>query len=260
MGSPQEESGHRADEMIRLVTIGRPFAVGVYETKLAEFRKFADQNIASEKCWVYVGDEWKERSEYGWNDPGYEQTEEHPVVCVNWNDSRRYVDWLSEETDKEYRLLSEAEWEYVARAGTTTPFHYGESFSSNQANFDGEYAIPVGSYESNDFGLHDVHGNVWEWVQDCRNEEHVDAPNNGTALEQADCENRLLRGGGWNVGPEFVRSAIRGWNADEFRGSSNGFRVARALDILDIVAQSERNRIIADLNIEFTSQTCPGQI
>lgn len=260
MGSPQDESGHRPDETIRHVTIERPFAVGVYETKLAEFRKFADQKIASENCWVYVGDEWKERSEYGWKDPGYRQTDEHPVVCVNWNDSRHYVDWLSENTGNNYRLLSEAEWEYVARAGTTTPFHYGETISSSQANFDGEYAMPVGSYESNDFGLHDVHGNVWEWVGDCRNDGHADDPSNGTAWEQKDCENRLLRGGGWNVGAEFVRSSIRGWNVDGFRGSSNGFRVARALDVLDVGSQSERSAVIADLSTEFTSQTCPGQI
>ena len=258
MGSPENENGHSENETpLHMVTIERPLAVGMYEVKLAEFRAFADEGgPPRKKCWTYVNDEWKERGEHGWDNPGYEQTKEYPVVCVNWNDAQVYVDWLSEKTGEEYRLLSEAEWEYIARAGTTTPFHYGETILKSQANYGGEYTLPVGKYKKNDFGLYDVHGNVWEWVQDCWNESYVDAPSDGTEWERGDCSLRLLRGGAWNVESEFIRSGIRGRNDVKFRGSFNGFRVAKTLKDIARVEPGEVNDV---LNVEPTGQTCTDQ-
>ena len=233
MGSRAFKGRPNDNEMPRhSVRIERPFAVGVYEVKFDEFRHFVNNTeyLVQDKCWTYRDDEWKQRGDDSWTNPGYMQTDKHPVVCINWNDTRAYANWLSDETTQTYRLLSEAEWEYVARAGTTTRFHYGETILTSQANYEGDHAVPVGKYERNAFGLYDVHGNVWEWVEDCWNESYEGAPIDGTSWEDGDCSRRLLRGGSWNVGePEFVRSAIRGRNEVEFRGTFNGFRVVRVL-------------------------------
>ncbi|MBT7550840.1 MAG: formylglycine-generating enzyme family protein, partial [Gemmatimonadetes bacterium] len=149
---------------------------------------------------------------------------------------------LSKKTGKTYRLLSEAEWEYVARAGTTTPFHTGEQISTSQANFDGNYTyngsskgefrdrtVPVGSFGANQFGLHDVHGNVVEWVQDCWNGNYKGAPSDGSAWTTGDCEDRVLRGGSWLNDPWILRSAIRDGYRIDIRINLFGFRVARTL-------------------------------
>ena len=152
--------------------------------------------------------------------------------AVGWDDAQEYVAWLSSKTGEEYRLLTEAEWEYVARAGTTTPFHTGPTISTAQANYDGLSApygpgvtgqyrarpIAAGSLSRNAFGLYDVHGNVAELVADC-----YDA-DSGSA-----CTRRVLRGGSWGSRPELVRSAYRSWCAPTLRNLHNGFRVARTL-------------------------------
>ena len=149
-----------------------------------------------------------------------------PVINVSWEDAQRYVTWLTRRTGEAYRLLSESEWEYAARAGTTTPFHFGRTISTDQANYDGDYrygtgrkgrdrkkTVPVGSFAANRFGLHDVHGNVWEWVQDCWNPSYHGAPRDGRAWERRDCSQRVLRGGSWLNEPWLLRSAIRNRNS-----------------------------------------------
>jgi formylglycine-generating enzyme required for sulfatase activity len=163
---------------------------------------------------------------------------------VSWKDSQEYLAWLSRKTGEEYRLLSEAEWEYVARAGTTTPFNTGATISTSQANYDGNYVygsgskgqyrkktVPVGSFAANRFGLHDVHGNLWEMTQDCWNDSYSNAgrPNDGSAWEQGDCTARVARGGSWGEYPSEVRSAVRSWQEPFFRLSFSGFRVARTV-------------------------------
>ena len=128
--------------------------------------------------------------------------------------------------------MSEAEWEYAARAGTTTRYSFGDEITPSDANYyDGNIGKtqPVGSYRANGFGLHDMHGNVWEWVQDCWNESYTGAPNNGDAWEVGDCPRRILRGGSWNLIPWVLRSANRDWNRSGFRYFDFGFRVARTL-------------------------------
>ena len=165
-----------------------------------------------------------------------------PVINVDWDDAQEYVSWLSQKTGKPYRLLSEAEWEYVARAGTTTPFHTGETISASEANFNGtriysgsskgekrKRTTPVGSFGANQFGLHDVHGNVWEWVQDCSNKSYKGAPSDGSAWTTGDCSRRVLRGGSWGNSPRFLRSSIRFRDWSDLRKGYFGFRVARTL-------------------------------
>jgi formylglycine-generating enzyme required for sulfatase activity len=158
---------------------------------------------------------------------------------VNWNDAKKYVSWLSRKTGKHYRLLTEAEWEYAARAGKTTPFNTGHTITPNQANFDGDYTykgvdrkrtIAVGSFSPNRFGLYDMHGNVWERVEDCWVNNYQGAPSNGSAHKSGgDCSRRVLRGGSWNSYPWHMRAAYRSKNSSTGRYSNLGFRIARTL-------------------------------
>ena len=255
MGSPESESGRADDEgPVRRVTIGYRLAVGVKEVTRGEFARFVSETGRSmgDSCWTYEGGEWEERSGRHWKSTGFSQTDGHPVVCVNWDDAKAYVGWLSEETDEEYRLLSESEWEYVARARTKTARYWGESESGQcryanggdealkrrdsdwkwpTASCDDGYArtSPVGRYEANGFGLHDVLGNVWEWVEDCWNESYTGAPSDGSAWKSGDCDRRVLRGGSWLNLPRFLRSAYRIRLSSGYRTLNYGFRVARTL-------------------------------
>ena len=157
-----------------------------------------------------------------------------PVINVSWDDAQEYVRWLSRTTGAEYRLLSEAEWEYVARAGTTTPYHTGETITTDEANFQGDtyrgQTIPVGSFTPNAFGLYDVHGNVWEWVEDCWNYGYEGAPSDGSAWESGDCDRWVLRGGSWIFNARYLRSAFRDGYSSWYRDIIDGFRVARTLN------------------------------
>ena len=159
-----------------------------------------------------------------------------PVIRVSWSDVQAYVAWLSGKTGEAYRLLSEAEWEYAARAGTTTRYHWGDDIGRNRANCVGdrcgdswEFTAPVGSFGANGFGLHDVHGNVWEWVEDCWNGSYAGAPSDGSAWESGNCDRRVLRGGSWVNIPRDLRAAVRGRIDTGDRSSISGFRVARTL-------------------------------
>jgi formylglycine-generating enzyme required for sulfatase activity len=164
------------------------------------------------------------------------------VINVSWDDAKAYVAWLSRKTGKAYRLLSEAEREYVTRAGTTTPFWWGASMSVTQANGDGrtpyaggpigEYrqkTVPVDSFQPNPWGLYQVHGNVYDWVEDCWHNNYAGAPTDGSAWVSGDCSRRVLRGGSWGNVPRDLRSAIRFRDITADRLGSVGFRVARAL-------------------------------
>ena len=252
MGSPESESGRVDDEgPVHEVAISRPFAVGVHEVTRGEFARFVSATGRSmgNACWGYDR-EWKERSGRHWKSPGFRQADDHPVVCVSWEDAQAYVWWLSRETGEEYRLLSESEWEYVARAGTTTARYWGEG-ESGQCRYangadrtakrhirgwkvadcdDGHYqTAPVGSFHANGYKLHDVLGNVWEWTEDCWNESYDGAPRDGSAWTSGECGLRVLRGGSWGILPGFLRSAFRGRDTTGVRGSGAGLRVARTL-------------------------------
>ena len=230
MGSPDTEEGRDETEgPLHRVTFAVPFAVGVYEVTFDEW----DACLASGGCGGHRPD-----------GPGLGPRGRHPVVRMRWRDAQSYVRWLSGKTGKRYRLLSESEWEYVARAGTRTPFHTGSTISTGQANYHGKYvygsgregvyrgkAVPVGSFPANAWGLHDVHGNVQEWVQDCWNDNYQGAPRDSSAWESGNCWRRVLRGGSWNSTPWNLRSALRNWNFTRNRIEYSGFRVARMLTL-----------------------------
>ena len=245
MGSPESEEGRfEFESPVHEVTVLEPFAVGIHEVTVEDFGHFANEtgHSVGDTCWTFEG-EWKERSDRSWENPGFRQGKREPVVCVNWKDAQAYATWLSEKTGAGYRLLSESEWEYVARAGSQTPFHYGWTISTEQANYYGhatygsgrkgenrEKTVEVGSFPPNEFGLHDVHGNVWEWVEDCWHESYDGAPSDGSAWTNGgDCSARVLRGGSWYFQPGGLRSALRSRVTTAFRFGSHGFRVARTL-------------------------------
>lgn len=216
MGSLESEAGRDDDESPRhRVTIAEPFAVGVYEVTFAEW----DACVSSGGCGGYrAGDE-------GWGRGN------RPVVNVSWNHAKVYLEWLSRKTEKEYRLLSESEWEYVARAGTKTAYHFGTRISLGQANYDrwNGKTVPAGSYPPNAFGLHDVHGNVSEWVEDCWNTSYQGALADGSAWTTGNCSKRVQRGGSSSSKPKTLRSAFRHKSASGARYVNVGFRIARTL-------------------------------
>lgn len=219
MGSPSAEEGRRDNEGPQhRVTIGEPFAAGVYEVTFEEW----DACVDAGGCGGYRPDD------------GGMGRGRRPVMNVSWHDAQRFVEWLREVTGEPYRLLSEAEWEYAARAGTTTRYHYGRTIALNQANgsVDGEWyakTLPVGSFDANDFGLHDVHGNVWEYVEDCYNGSYRGAPDDGSAWESGNCPNRVWRGGSWRNDQDALRSANRFEIGPDNRLDYIGFRVGRSL-------------------------------
>ena len=183
--------------------------------------------------------QWDLCSEYGpcrsVPDEGWGRGD-RPVVNVSFDDVQTYLGWLSRETGESYRLPSEAEWEYAARAGTETRYGWGDEIGTNRANCDGcgsqwddRQTAPVGSFPPNPFGLHDMHGNVWELVEDCWNDSYRGAPSDGSAWLLGNCDRRVLRGGSWFYDPRVLRAAVRRVLVTDFRGRGVGFRVARTL-------------------------------
>jgi len=232
MGSPPSEPGRESNEVPQhKVTISKPFAAGMYEVTWDDW----------EYCVKDGGCDGSGPENSG-GDQGWGKGK-RPVGEISFQDTQDYPRWLTGKTGKQYRLLSEAEWEYVARAGTTTPFNTGEQITSSQANFEGNYtyngsekgifrnkSTPAGSFPPNAFGLYDVHGNLWEWVQDCWHESYVGAPPDGSAWETDDCPERTVRSGSFDNGPVNMRSAARGENIITDRTDGVGFRIGRTLD------------------------------
>jgi formylglycine-generating enzyme required for sulfatase activity len=224
MGSPEDEPGRFDDEGPQhKVVIAHPFAVGKYAVTFDEWD-------------AYVND----TGGYRPDDEGWGRGR-RPVINVNWEDAQSYVKWLRERTGKDYRLLSEAEWEYAARAGTTTPFWWGASISLDQANYNGNYTyadggqkgeyrqktVPVDSFKPNPWGLYQVHGNVWEWTEDCWNDNYNGASTDGSPRRAGNCSRHVLRGGSWVNYPSWLRAAYRsGWYVRLYFA---GFRLARTL-------------------------------
>jgi formylglycine-generating enzyme required for sulfatase activity len=227
MGSPPTEEGRNAGETQIPVEIPRPFAVG----------KFAVTFDQWDACLVDGGCKEYRASDLGWGRGS------RPVTNVNWADANAYAEWLSRKTGKTYRLLSEAEWEYVTRAGTTTPFWWGSSITPGQANYNGHYAyrdgqigeyraktVPVDTFQSNPWGLFNVHGNVWGWTADCWNDSNQGNPGNGSARSTGDCGLRVIRGGSWINTPQNLRAALRNKGYSTLRSDIFGFRLARTLN------------------------------
>jgi formylglycine-generating enzyme required for sulfatase activity len=231
MGSPESEKGRGKDEgPQRKVTFAQPFAVGKFEVTFAQWDACTAENACAHK----PGDENWGRGK-------------RPVINVSWEDAKQFVAWLAKKTGKPYRLLTEAEWEYTARAmtkipETNPPFSTGATINYKQANYDANFTynkgpqgvyrqktLDVGSLPKNAFGLHDMHGNVWEWVEDCYKDSYAGAPTDGSPVTIANCSLRILRGGAWNYYPRLLRSAYRYATAPGIRTENAGFRVARAL-------------------------------
>ena len=215
MGSPARERGSSGDERpIHRVRIDYQFAVGVYEVTFDEWYACIDGGGCENHL---PGDErWGRRN--------------RPVINVSWKDAQSYVRWLSARTSKKYRLLSESEWEYVARAGTETAYSWGDSIGVNCPGCGDQWSdlAPVGSFEANAWGVYDMHGNVYEWVQDCYNNSYEGAPADGSAWESENCDTRILRGGSWLNYPRYLRSASRVGFTSGVRFINNGFRIARS--------------------------------
>jgi formylglycine-generating enzyme required for sulfatase activity len=239
MGSPDSEAGRRPDEGPMHPVAVKQFAMGRYAVTRKQYMAFltATGYNPSKSCRVIAGNKAKERTGYSFLNPGFPQDDAHPVVCVSWYDALAYVSWLSQKTGKPYRLPSEAEREYAARANTTTPYNVGATITTAVANFDpsaapsveGSYrgTVPVATFSSNGFGLYQMHGNVAEWTQDCWNPSYDNAKANAAAMPSGDCAKRVLRGGSWGYEQTEIRSAYREAAAAQDRYFHVGFRVAR---------------------------------
>lgn len=248
MGSPDTEerwSGYKGEEEPQhQVTISQPFAVGRFAVTVEEFTAFV--NATSRKMpdtiFTFENEKWEQRKGRSFRNPGFSQGPRHPVVGVSWGDADDYCKWLSGETSKSYRLLSETEWEYACRAGTDTPFWWGADISTEQANYDGnstygaglkgEYqkgTLPVDRFDANPWGLYQTHGNVWEWCADNWHKDYNDAPTDGLVWPGGDTSLRVVRGGGWFGNPQYLRSANRFGDPPDGRFNYLGFRIARTL-------------------------------
>ena len=255
MGDLSGEGGDD-ERPVHSVTV-RPFWLGKYEVTVGRFRHFvqasgyrtdAERNAGGKKgCYTFTtDDDWVWKPGRSWRNPGYAIDDNQPVACVSWNDAQAFIVWLKAATGVSYRLPSEAEWEYAARAGSTTKYHFGNDESQlcryanhadtstgfewrNEACSDGvgERAAAIGLYEPNDYGLYDMHGNVWEWVEDCWNYGYEGAPTDGSAWENGDCNRRVFRDGSWNNHAGILRSAHRFRNGRAFRFNSMGFLLAQ---------------------------------
>ncbi len=240
------------------VTIARPFAVGRFEVTKAEYAAFAraTDRADGDGCYILLSiGKWEKGAARSWRDPGFTQGDREPAACVNWDDAKAYAAWLSSLTGKGYRLLSESEWEYAARASTTTARYWGDSRddmcahanvsdltradTQTQLRREADHMLPcrdgfvhlapVGSFPANGFGLFDMIGNVWEWTQDCANSNYQGAPTDGSAWLTGNCSLRVVRGGSWDDRPSYLRAAQRVWYPAAESGDVLGFRVARTL-------------------------------
>ena len=253
MGSPASEPQREfqmkgTETPQHKVTIGQSLAVARHPVTRGEFSTFVNTTgyIIASGMHIWTGVEWKLDLNASWRNPGFQQGDDHPVVCVNWDDAKAYAAWLAEITGKPYRLLTEAEREYVARAETTTPFWWGSSITPAQANYNGaaepyegggvkgewrKGTVPVSSFQPNPWGLFNVHGNVWEWCEDVWHDSYEGAPSNESAWSKGgEPHRRVVRGGSWDNKPRYLRSANRYGIASGFRLRIVGFRLARKID------------------------------
>ena len=246
IGSAESEIGRLGNEGPQHeVRIAKPFAISKYEVTVGQYAQFirATGHVSGNRCVVWTGERGGVAVEgKSWQDPNFPQADQHPVVCISWTDAHEYVEWLSKKTGKPYRFLTEAEWEYAARAGTATRYSFGDDQKDlcKYANVPDQVAknsvkgsawiytdctdgygvqtSPVGSFAANAFGLHDMHGNVWEWTQDCYQDSFTGAPTDGSAWTLAACHRRVVRGGSLSAPVQNSRSASRYKGVLEGRG------------------------------------------
>ena len=256
MGSPASEAGRFDSEGPQHVVHVSAFALGKYDVTSEEFLQFLRATgYQPRPCNRILGMQWHVQGNGLATAPYFVEPPNWPAACLDWTDAQAFIAWLNDKVRKArpaignaspYRLPSEAEWEYAARAGTTTARWWGEAIGSNNANcngcgskWDGALLSEVGAFSPNPFGLYGMLGNVWEWTADCWHDSYVGAPRDGrawtsgSAQNKADCAKHVIRGGSWSNLPIFIRAAARsGSVADggEYDYSSvAGFRVARTL-------------------------------
>jgi len=247
MGSPVGELGSSDIERpLHRLTV-QQFAVGKFDVTRGQWAEFVSSTKRETPAGCsYSGFPKEKENSASWRNLGFTQDDNHPVVCITWEDAQDYVHWLSQRTGRKYRLLTEAEWEYASRAGTTTPYPWGSTASHEYANYGPDkghghglatgrdrwvYTSPVGSFPPNPFGLYDMNGNVLQWVQDCLAASYAGVPSDGSAYETdgelklsgdfaelsggRSCWYRILRGGDWGDPPEEIRSALRNFGPTE---------------------------------------------
>jgi formylglycine-generating enzyme required for sulfatase activity len=258
MGSPDSERDRDDNEgPQRRVTITKRFALGKFELTVEQFAAFVAETKydTGSVCDIWQDGSFDARPGFSWRDPNFTQTDKHPAACLSWDDAKSYLAWLSAKTGKTYRLPSEAEWEYAARAGASMRFHFGDDDkdycrygngvdATALADVPGAkengwgalpcrdghaFTAPAGSFAPNAFGLHDTHGNVFEWLEDCWNDNFKGAPNDGSAWVSGDCTQRVQRGGAWGYPRTYLRIAVRGRQAQGYRYVNAGVRVAREI-------------------------------
>lgn len=235
----------------RTVAVGA-FAIGMHEVTRGQYRRFVEATgHRGDGCFVWSGSAFVEQPERSWRDPGFPQEDTHPAVCVSWDDAQAYVRWLSARAGVRYRLPSEAEWEYAARAGSGSIRFWGDDPDpacrhANGADrttaarapgaVDGAIhscvdgypqTAPVGSFRPNAFGIHDALGNAAEWTQDCWNPDYTTARPDASPMTTGDCALRAVRGGAWDEGPAGLRLAYRVGSPTTVRVYGRGFRIAR---------------------------------
>jgi formylglycine-generating enzyme required for sulfatase activity len=260
MGAPEHGGWDTRDVPEHRVTIDKDFAVGMYDVTREEYSFFVQKTGRRDGTGCDVLDppeRWITDRTRNWRDPAFQQTDRDPVVCVSWEDAQAYVQWLNSQVEGQhrsaggmsigpYRLLSEAEWEYAARAGSSTPYPWGDAANHSYANYGLEecppcgaakegkdrwyFTSPVGVFEPNAFGLYDMSGNVWQWTQDCMHYGYAGAPEDGSVWSGGECRLRVLRGGSWLDPSILITVTLRNPWAPDSHNNANGFRVARSLD------------------------------
>jgi formylglycine-generating enzyme required for sulfatase activity len=245
MGSPNGEEDRRGDEKQHSVRLSTAFFVGQTEVTKGQFAEFVrDTGYKTEAetdgkgGYAYVDGNWEQDPQFIWRNAGFTQGDDHPVVNVSWNDAQKFCEWLSSKEGVRYRLPTEAEWEYACRAGTSTPFHFGDELHGGQANFDGNYpygtstegpylerTTTVGSYSANAFGVFDMHGNVWEWCGDWYASDYFETSGSVDPRGPSTGSSRVVRGGSWSSSAIYCRSASRVGYEPSYRNNGNGFRV-----------------------------------
>lgn len=215
MGSDQQR---REEKPAHKVSIKRSFALGVYEVTIAEWNACVDAGSCR------------------YRPKPSDEPDRTPVSNISWDDAQEYLRWLSQETGLKYRLPTEAEWEYAAGAGSTRRYSWGDDAGQNRANckdcgsaWSGQSIAPVGSFAPNALGLHDMHGNLWEWTADCWNTSYKSAPTDGSAWLKGDCIARVIRGGAWSLGADYMRTSRRSKYDRDVRYRLNGLRVVKTL-------------------------------
>jgi formylglycine-generating enzyme required for sulfatase activity len=248
MGSPADEPARDPDEgPQRRITFARAFAISRLAITRGQFAAFvrATHRAVRPGCYADFASPgtWSVVPTLTWRDPGYAQGPRDPVVCVNFADIDAYIGWLNAKTHAGYRLISEAEYEYGARAGATTRYPWGDTITHDQANYGDEHCChglvagrdhwahtsPGGAFGSNAFGLSDMQGNVWEFVADCYTPSLDAVPADGSPLATVPCEKRVIRGAGWDDPSNYVRTANRYKQLETLPGSVTGFRLSRPL-------------------------------